>query len=330
MKIFAKRRKRTSTSSTPEPRTTNKSDPIVEELLKKNPSEWNAKERRMVKRYQERKAEEGNGMSTEGLIGENTEKLSGGGAATIDKQVPVDSDTTSNERKDEAGNDNKHDTDESSSHISNSDSEGEGSKDEESKLQTVDNPPGGDAPSKEGDKADNDKVHPDHPIWNILNQLNSKQKRTLSRRLERDGNPVLQAVEAEAKQFLGAENNEVASKHTGPNETSIQTTSENNLAPPQKKRKKQIDWSSLTPEERLRREEQRRRQTEAAERRALGGDTTAPGHRRPLNSARRRANRRKPKWKKASHSLDTKNEHNSSGYQFRKHVGEHQPEAEAY
>ena len=77
--------------------------------------------------------------------------------------------------------------------------------------------------------------------------------------------------------------------------------------------------STLPPEERLRREEQRRLQKEAAERRARGEHVT-PGHKRPLNSERRRANRRKPKWKKSNPEF--KNEHHSSGYMVRKHGGE--------
>ena len=55
-------------------------------------------------------------------------------------------------------------------------------------------------------------------------------------------------------------------------------------------------------------EEQRRKQKEAAQRRARGDKKD--GHRHPLNSERRRANRRKPKWKK---DLKATNEHNASG-----------------
>lgn len=54
---------------------------------------------------------------------------------------------------------------------------------------------------------------------------------------------------------------------------------------------------NLPVEERLRREEQRRLQKEAAEKRAQGL-VHEQKHRHPLNSERRRANRRKPKWAK--------------------------------
>jgi len=60
---------------------------------------------------------------------------------------------------------------------------------------------------------------------------------------------------------------------------------------PSKKKRKWKDLSNLPPEERERRERQRIMQMEAAVRRA-NGDTDNTRH--PLNSERRRANRRKP------------------------------------
>ena len=85
-----------------------------------------------------------------------------------------------------------------------------------------------------------------------------------------------------------------------------------------------VDWSSLPPDEFLRREEQRRKQKEAAERRASTDDSknTNNNFRHPLNSERRRANRRKPKW--SSRRIESsginigKVDHNTSGYQARR------------
>jgi hypothetical protein len=64
MKIFAKRKRKTvdlegpSTEAEDEKAVVDRvlfqSDKLVEELLKKDPTTWNAKERRMVKRYQDR------------------------------------------------------------------------------------------------------------------------------------------------------------------------------------------------------------------------------------------------------------------------------------
>jgi hypothetical protein len=92
---------------------------------------------------------------------------------------------------------------------------------------------------------------------------------------------------------------------------------------PKKKRRKKgpaVDVSALSPEERTRREEQRAMQREAAERRAAG---SVDPDRHPLNSERRRANRRKP-GKAALIALAKKErmaergKFNAFGYQKRK------------
>jgi hypothetical protein len=59
------------------------------------------------------------------------------------------------------------------------------------------------------------------------------------------------------------------------------------------------DWSHLSSEERQRREHQRQKQREAEERRKapMESGTGMTSHRHPLNSERRRANRRKPSGK---------------------------------
>ena len=112
--------------------------------------------------------------------------------------------------------------------------------------------------------------------------------------------------------------------------------------PPKKKRRKGgavVDLTKLSPEERMRREEQKRLQQEAAKARevdragiismsttATSGVSTGKSkqHKHPLNSERRRANRRKPKWEPKSSSsahAAPPNEHDSSGYHMRKITG---------
>ena len=61
-----------------------------------------------------------------------------------------------------------------------------------------------------------------------------------------------------------------------------------------KKKVTSSDWSQLPPEERIRREQQRARQIEVAKLRESGQLVVSSNHRHPLNSQRRRANRRKP------------------------------------
>ena len=137
----------------------------------------------------------------------------------------------------------------------------------------------------------------------MLDKLNSKQRRKLVRSLERKEMDV-ETVRSEAKSLLGLDGDEK------------KDTSEV-AEPPKKKRKRgnNTDESQVSAEERLRREEQRRLQKEAAEARVNGGETVTHKHKHPLNSERRRANRRKPKWESRRPAT---NEHNSSGFHMRK------------
>jgi len=88
-----------------------------------------------------------------------------------------------------------------------------------------------------------------------------------------------------------------------------------------KPKKKLKDFSNLPPEERGRREKQRQMQQEARKRRELGEVMT----RHPLNSERRRANRRKPgragliaiRKKELKKKQETLNLYNASGYRMR-------------
>mmetsp|Transcript_741 Transcript_741/g.1694 ORF Transcript_741/g.1694 Transcript_741/m.1694 type:complete len:335 (-) Transcript_741:104-1108(-) len=324
MKIFATRTKKKAVG----PRTVNKSDPVVEELLKKDPSEWNAKERRMVKRYQKRKetdtpetadeTEKTEDIGEPEAQKENIEQEEKDGDEN-NKSISDDSDEGSSSGEDESDKEEPEEEEVEVEEQEENDSEGESSSDNnaedstEAKAEqsTIEEKP--DAPEDDG------KVGKDHEIWSVLDKLNSKQKRTLTRKLERLGTAVLEEVEQEANKILD-ETMPIEEAPAAPKRDLPEATSE---APTKKRRKKQADWSSLTPEERLRREDQRRKQQEAAERKARGESAIKPGHKRPLNSARRRANRRKPKWEKKAPSerpdiSNYKQEHHSSGFTHRK------------
>ncbi|VEU42986.1 unnamed protein product [Pseudo-nitzschia multistriata] len=368
MKIFAKRTKKKSEASSSAPRTVNKSDPVVEELLKKDESEWNAKERRMVKRYRDRKAAEQsiskedhmdergksatsvatplsveNEKLTEKKDAHKEEELKEN--AADDKPQESDSDCSSsssssddeNEDPSEEKTNGKDDSDDGASSSDDSDSEDSAKQEAEEESKAVPTEPEkkeiSTSPSTAEDNDDGEddggKVPKDHEIWSVLDKLNSKQKRTLSRKLDRLGKAVLEEVEQEANKILD-ETMPIKIEALNPkrNQTEAAATDTNKAGEPaKKKRKKAADWSHLPVEERLRREEQRKKQQEAADRRARG-EAITPGHKRPLNSARRRANRRKPKWaSKASPARgapdisDYKRDHHSSGFHHRKNRG---------
>ena len=357
-------------------RTVHKSDPIVLELLKKDPSTWNAKERRMVKRYQQRNHNQDDTTTTE-TAAKNEDNSSNSAIEPIptnsvesiekqndDKSNPKNIEETNEETAEAQQNDDEDDgsDDSSTSNSSSSSNSSAGSNENAIKMQNnVDsssssddddddseakkaistkkvetkkpdilNPETSPSISEEDQPQTMGKVPKDHEIWKVLDKLNSKQKRTLTRKLDRLGASVLDEVEQEANTILdaidpivtAAVETEAAQKRDSSNHPA------STVEPTTKKRRKTKaapDWSSLPPEERLRREEQRRKQQEAAERRARGEQSIKPGHKRPLNSARRRANRRKPKWAtKASPARgapdisDYKKEHHSSGFFVRK------------
>lgn len=327
MKIFAKRTKKKAESSAP--RTVNKSDPVVEELLKKDPSEWNAKERRMIKRYRERKAQETNEQIDTKPANEvnKTEGVKNAAQNEDAKQEDSDGDDSSsssdseenNDVEDEAEIENDGNSSIDDSEVSNKIETLQTTSEQVDEIRISD---------KEETVDNNTKVPKDHEIWSVLEKLNSKQKRTLSRKLDRMGISGLDEVEEEANKILDMTMLiDVDSKRDKEEVTSTDNSAPNeSTEPKKKKRKKAADWSSLPAEERLRREEQRKKQQEAAERRARG-ESIKPGHRRPLNSARRRANRRKPKWASKSPSnapdiSDYKREHHSSGFLHRKTPGQ--------
>jgi hypothetical protein len=344
MKIFAKRTKKKADSSAP--RTVNKSDPLVEELLKKDSSEWNAKERRMVNRYHKRKTAEPNEKAdlvstseTEKTEDANEEieepkedtkqeETDDSSSEDADKEIEEPKEDTKPEEKDDSDDDSTSSSEDEDEIVKEAEKDDGGDGDSSSddsensskvKVQqsTIEKEENTDIPDADKSTEEDGKVGKDHEIWSVLDKLNSKQKRTLSRKLERLGKSVLEEIEQEANKILDETIPVVADLKRDNIEASSDT-----IEPKKKKQKKGADWSSLPTEERLRREDQRKKQEEAAERKARG-ESIKPGHKRPLNSERRRANRRKPKWapKSPSGAPDIKSykqEHHSSGFLVRK------------
>lgn len=308
MKIFAKRKKKDTAkkveATTTGPRTTFSSDPVVEELLKLDPSEWNSKQKRMVKRYQQRKTQEEGDDNQQSAEDNATNTVNVGDKAedgTQNEKENTPNASSSSSDSDNSDNDENDDQDKSDSlEISSNIAE----KEEETAPESTKIPV----------ESETEKVDPTHDIWKQLEQLNSKMKRTLSRKLDREGVSVLAEVQAEANRLLGKDEDKTSPAHK--KRQAEQVVGESN-GKSKKKRKKDVDWSSLPPEERLRREEQRRLQKEAAERRAKGEDSSGV-YKHPLNSERRRANRRKPKWKN-TFKIEEKKNHNASGFLARRH-----------
>mmetsp|Transcript_2389 Transcript_2389/g.5172 ORF Transcript_2389/g.5172 Transcript_2389/m.5172 type:complete len:295 (-) Transcript_2389:9-893(-) len=152
-------------------------------------------------------------------------------------------------------------------------------------------------------------------VLSKLEGLNSKDRRKFLRQLRRD-NPedgtdlsekvLIAAAEDEARRIAEMNRLNVSKENINQDadkkrkaedakETDHTTTSETTTTTAPKKRsrrrKSKVNLDDLTPEERQRREQQRQMQKEAVERRAAG---LVDLNRHPLNSERRRANRRKP------------------------------------
>jgi len=333
MKIFAKRTKKKAESSAP--RTVNKSDPIVEELLKTDPSEWNAKEKRMVMRYRKRKTAESNEKVDIASTSE-TEKIEDAEKeieepkedTEQEESVVDDDDSSSSENADEII---KEDENEEVDGGGNSSSDGaEYSNKMKVDSSTTEKEEKTEIPAADKSAEEDGKVAKDHEIWTVLDKLNSKHKRTLSRKLDRIGKSALEAVEQEANKILDETMPIVVDSKRDQTQAAStdKNSSSNTIEPKKKKQKKGPDWSSLPPLERFRREDQRKKQQEAAERKARG-EAIKPGHKVPLNSARRRANRRKPKWGSktptgAPNNSSYKQDHHSSGFLHRKDVRAHE------
>lgn len=308
MKIFAKRKRTVVDPETAEKLRKEQeaqkkveADKAVQELLKLDPSKLNAKQRRLVKRYKERHGDEMQSPSSEKTKQEktkNSEDLA---------PEPKSADAQAQEESSSDSSDSDNSSRDDESVVEAIDDKNEMAE-EKSQTKTKERPNTQPTPANDGGK--NNDLN-EGKVKKLLEKLNSKQRRKLMRLLEREGNSILEEVHAEAITLLKASD---AEKATSTNDTP-ETKKDPNTATKQvsgKKRKK--DWSDLPPEERLRREEQRRMQQEAAARRAKEGPSATKRH--PLNSERRRANRRKPKWESKRQPVE--NEHDTSGYHMRK------------
>jgi hypothetical protein len=309
MQIFAKRkRKEASKDATAAltERTSFASDPIVEELLTKDPSKWNSKEKRMVKRYQKRKPEveqPEDSQKNESEVGETVEETTVTEAAVADPEPTKSEEAAKEDKSEDSDSDDNDDSDSSDSE--NEDESKDETEIEESTPKNLSQEEPSDETSKPVESTnDSGIVDPSHAIFKQLDKLNSKMKRTLSRKLDRDGASALEEVQKEAISLLEKSEGDLSKKR-----------SHDQGDGKSKKKKSKVDWSGFSPEERARREKQRKLQTEAAERRAKGEETG--GYKHPLNSERRRANRRKPKWKNTFKREEKKN-HHASGFVVRK------------
>ena len=265
----------------------------IEALLEMDFSKLNSKQRRLVKRHKAREGNEGNQEVT-------TEEV---------KPSSMDNPLTSS-------NKDHHD---------------------KKQLAEEDTKVAADVPKAE-DNYDTTKSSMDiSDIVKKLDGLNSKERRKFLRQLKSNGQEideqVIAAAQEEAKKV--AERNEkeavnsTSTKGTndvcggGKRKASEPSASNTDGEPkPTKKRRKKnaVNLEDLPPEERARREQQRKMQKEAAERRAAG---LVDPNRHPLNSERRRANRRKPG--KAAQIAQAKKDKmaeggkfNAVGYQMRK------------
>jgi hypothetical protein len=284
MKIFAKRSKKKA-----EP-TVSEADKVVLEALKKNPEDLNAKERRLIKRYQDRtKVEQSENEATIDAVQDEDHE------GDNEKTDGIDENKVKGLQSDEDVN-QEEDVDQEEDVSSNSLPQGDPITGQHDGLPVV-------QIENKADEIDEEEVK------KLLDSLNSKNKRKLTRQLERDGLSALKVVREEALKLI----EELKEKEVAVVKEKIKVKKPD--PEPFSKKRKRDDWSGLPPEERLRREEQRRKQEEAAERRAKG-ETPPSKHKHPLNSERRRANRRKPKWLKKQ--VENPNEHDISGFHMRK------------
>ena len=263
----------------------------MQTLLEMDPTELNAKQRRLVRRHQERD--------------EGCEGSADAGAQTGDAK--------------------------SGDHTPDKCSSNETPQDESDKIERI--------------QPTNDEQSTGVNITEILAKLeglNSKDRRKLLRQLKTSSGgaideSVIAAAEEKARRVAERNEKEAANATAGGADKSSKRKGggggggEEKAAPddrtgPRKKRRKKgppVDLGALPPEERRRREEQRAMQREAAERRA-GGLVDPDRH--PLNSERRRANRRKP-GKAAliaqakKEQMAEKGKFNAFGYQKRKGGG---------
>ena len=326
MKIFAKRSKKGKASSA-EKDVLSEADKQVMELLKMDPSKLNAKQRRMLKRHEERGKtdktadaatdeveKEKDGATVEDSKNEKEESTEDSGSDSDGSDADEDNNSSSSDSSDDENEESAPSTDKKAEKTEEKQNEKEEEKNDTTIAETKTDATEEKSSSKSGGALDIDEVK------KMLESLNSKQRRKLTRRLEREGDTALEEVRAEAVKLLAEGEKNPATPAAAAAAAKKET--------PTKKRKrgKPVDLSSMTPEERMRREDQRRKQKEAEERRNLPGYSNKK-HKHPLNSERRRANRRKPKWNRklqpqqpnnGGYQGEVGNGHDTSGYHMRR------------
>lgn len=267
-------------------------NPDIEKLLAMDPSTLNSKQKRILRRYHEREGfNEGEEKVQKNEV-ENPQEITASSVAS--KEPP------------------------------------------KSKHSQLDNENQAESTSDENNKSTS-KIEMDE-IEKKLHGLNSKERRKFLRELALDDSEhsrmVLEKAQEIAKKI--AEENEAkhtTSKDDIKNQPAIVnekqserkdpvTTPDDKSTSTKKRKRKLADFSDLSPEERERREKQRQMQQEARIRRENGEEDMS---RHPLNSERRRANRRKPgKTGKIAQFVKEKkqkqqalNEYNAGGYYIR-------------
>ena len=285
----------------------------IEQLLQMDYSQLNAKQRRLLKRYQERQKEEGE-EERETQKNETQEKIGDDVSLSDLKFIECQ-----NEERNGKKSDNKVESDKSKAgnhnkvfdkHCSSS-SKSARNKDSQPDQDSTDDCDGRHNKKANGEKENKtssplDNLKEKQPKTDTTNDigvivtmqftdLNSKQRRLLKRYHERCG---IQPVEEGKSEEGSPSNNQLGNGNSrnisvGHEKNSgIAVQQEKEGANKPKKSSKVKDWSDLPKEERERRARQKQMQKDAAEQRSLGLEDASSRH--PLNSERRRANRRKP------------------------------------
>lgn len=268
-----KKKKQRSATATDQP---NGDD--IQSLLAMDPSKLNSKQRRLVRRHNER---EGNTAAESAESPKDEAKQIASGAVNQpedDGAKNVCSNNNEDIKKDAtAGEATPNETN------------------DESKNATVTEPT-----QNEEHKAATDDVNTAAEICAKLEGLNSKERRKYLRNLKSstggtiDESVIAAAVEqvkkvGERNEKEATNNNDADGNKDSPSKRKMddEKTSTNTdsagTTPKKKRKKKKVNLDDLPPDERKRREEQRRMQTEAAERRAAG---LVDPNRHPLNSER--------------------------------------------
>jgi hypothetical protein len=295
---------------------------LVRELLTQDPSSWNSKQRRIVKRYRERRKDELEGecevddkddtdhqdpgrdvessehpLPSSSLVSESDQNSSSVGAA--EEGAPSDSVVVEKQAT----------------------AEGSGDGGQKNSKQVVQEASSSSA-SSPLDSISSNHLNLKKELDGLMGRLSSKIRRKLSRQIDRGELSVVEGM-GEVRRLL-AEN---ASSAPPQSEQRQQKQPKSALVPSsvaegkygdkllqcedqsgqetsrkrQRNKKESVDWNLLPAEERIRREEQRRMQQVAAEKRKQSleqqenSGQEGRNFRHPLNSERRRANRRKPK-----------------------------------